>query len=229
MRDTIAKMEDTVETAWPLFGLRLRLQEIELRPVTERDAVELAAIVEAGIVAPGDERFIPRLLLGRAESRAERMQAFLQYHWRCRAELSPERWELPFSVFVNGELVGNQSAQAESFSMLRNVHTGSFLARSAQGRGIGTRMRAMVVEWAFKYLEAESMSSGYHEANHASARVSARLGYQPDSCAYHDTHGVRWCELGVRLPRSAWPAHRPGWLDELHVTGFEECREMLGG
>ena len=60
------------------------------------------------------------------------------------------------------------------------MKTGSWLGRSFQGRGIGTEMRAAVLELAFRGLGAATAESGALEGNAASARVSEKLGYRHD-------------------------------------------------
>jgi RimJ/RimL family protein N-acetyltransferase len=215
-------------TAWPLFGLRLSCGDLTLRPITDLDAVGLADILERGIVPSGSEHLMPRLLIGRAPTRAERTRQMLTYHWASRANSHPEDWAVSFAVLQDGVLVGAQSVHAKCFPLLGQVHTGSYLATSAQGRGIGTRMRAMVVEWSFAHLGAANVTSGYVTGNHASAGVSAKLGYEPN--------GVEFCPAGtgvaminrLLLTRTRWARFRPAWLDNLQVDGMASCRPLLG-
>ncbi|MDY7102696.1 MAG: GNAT family protein [Actinomycetota bacterium] len=218
----------TLAGVWPLFGLRLVHDDLELRPVTDDDAVALADLLEDPIVPAGQEYFVPRLLIGRAATRQERAQEMLRYHWTTRAGTRPERWEVPFAVVHDGTVVGTQSSRAEDFAVVGNVHTGSFLAGSAQGRGIGGRMRAMVLEWAFAHLGAVGVSSGYMTGNERSARISARLGYEPDGVRFHAFEGVRRADHRLRLTRQRWLDRRPSWLDAMTVSGMEPCRGLLG-
>jgi RimJ/RimL family protein N-acetyltransferase len=105
---------------------------------------------------------------------------FLRYHWDRRSTTAPEKWDLAFAVFFDGKLVGSQAVHAREFPVLREVHTGSYLSRRAQGVGVGARMRAMVLELSFAHFGAEWATSGFVEGNERSRRVSARLGYEAD-------------------------------------------------
>lgn len=149
-----------VEQAWPLFGLSLAHQDLLLREATDDDVLALARVVEEGIVEEGDEHFMPRLLLGRAGTVEARFADFLRYHWGRRAATSPESWVLAFAVVLDDEVVGSQAVHTTNFPVIREVHTGSYLARRAQGRGVGKRIRAIVLELSFGHFGAHWARAG---------------------------------------------------------------------
>src|SRR5689334_97859 len=105
---------------------------------------------------------------------------FMQYHWRARAEWSPEKWDLLLGVFADGELWGTMGASAVAFERLRSIDTGSWLLPEARGRGLGTLMRAAMVQLCFAGLEAVEVRSSAHAENAASLGVSRALGYLED-------------------------------------------------
>src|SRR5664279_1642119 len=116
---------------WPLFGLRVTTPRLELRIPDDEDLAELFESARAGIQEP------------------EAATRFLAHHWAGRAALSPEAWSLQLAAVVDGRVVGSQELAATDFPGSRSVRSGSWLTSAAQGRGIGTEMRAAVVHLAF--------------------------------------------------------------------------------
>ena len=221
--------EDPVRAAWPLQALELRAGDLRLRPVRDVDAVAQGHIVHR--LLPADQQyFMPRLVEGAlAPTAAETARNVLRYTWRTRADVCPAHWSLPLAVLQRDRLVGMQSIDATGFAVTREVHTGSYLDPALQGRGIGAAMRAVVVEFAFRYLGATTASSGYMVGNHASRKVSERLGYADDGMVVWEFRGERFEERRMRLTAQRWPAFRPGWLNGLRVTGLAACWPLLVG
>ena len=209
-----------MEQAWSLLGLPALHHGLLLRETTDDDVLALARVVEEGVVEAGNEHFMPRLLLGRAEAREEHFANFLRYHWGRRSATTPEKWDLAFAVLLDGRVVGSQAVHTRDFPVLRELNTGSYLARHAQGGGLGTRMRAMVLELSFGHFGAEWATSGFVEGNERSRRVSARLGYAADGTEL--LGGVRAMEAvksrRLRLSRKRWLGDRPSWLDDVSWT-----------
>lgn len=214
--------------AWPLFELTLSHGDLLMREATDDDVLALAGLVEDGIVEPGTEYFMPNLLLGRRPTLGERRADFLRYHWGRRARTSASAWEIAFAVVRDGEVIGSQAVHGREFAVRREVMTGSYLGRRHQGRGIGTRMRAMALELAFGHLRARWARSGYLEGNVRSAAVSRRLGYEADGIGVIDAAGEARTEYRVRLGAESWRVHRPAWLDEMVVNGAGEAGRFLG-
>ena len=77
----------------------------------------------------------------------------------------------------DGRPVGSQSLEAERFGQTLTVGTGSWLGRAWQGDGLGTEMRAAVLQLAFGVLGAKTARSGALLGNGQSLGVSRKLGY----------------------------------------------------
>lgn len=207
--------------SWPFAGLVLRTPRLELRPVDDPALHELIGVAERGIHPPAEMPFAvewtdadPRYL-GRG---------IAQYHWRCRAELGPQRWSLPFAVRVDGRVIGMQELAATAFGTLREVHTGSWLGMADQGRGYGTEMRAAVLAFAFDHLDARTARSDARPENAASLTVSRRLGYRDDGTEALVRRGAATLNVRLLLERAAFV--RPSW--SLQVEGDAPCRPLLG-
>jgi RimJ/RimL family protein N-acetyltransferase len=173
---------------------------------------------------------MPGLLLGRAATVEERIANFLRYHWGRRSATVPAKWDLAFAVLLDGRVVGSQAVHTSEFAVRREVHTGSYLARHVQGSGVGTRMRAMVLELSFGYLEAQWATSGFVEGNERSRRLSARLGYEADGIEFIGGSGAAGAvkSYRLRLSRKRWLENRPSWLDEVGWTGVNGAKTFLG-
>jgi RimJ/RimL family protein N-acetyltransferase len=208
-------------TIWPFAALRIRTPTIELRYADDDDLVALAHLAAEGIHDPATMPFsVPWT---RAES-PELERKALQHHWLVRASLSKEAWSLPFAVSHDGELVGVQGIEAKQFGVRRTVETGSWLVQRAQGRGIGTEMRAAVLHFAFAGLGAEEALSGSFADNPASAAVSRHNGYEPNGEEIVDREGEparmqRWV-----LTRAKWAPRR---RDDIVIEGLDVCRPLL--
>jgi RimJ/RimL family protein N-acetyltransferase len=208
---------------WPLRGLLLRTPRLELRPDDDAGLAELVAVAYQGVhppeVMPFSEPWTdadPRDL-GRG---------VVQYHWRARAELVPERWSVYFLVRLAGRVIGVQSLTGANFAVTREVRTGSWLGMAHQGRGYGTEMRAAVLGLAFDHLGALTARSGALSGNNASMGVSRRLGYQEDGTRTHAIRGERATETRLVVTAEEFRGHRPPWT--LEVSGLEPCLALLG-
>ena len=122
-----------------------------------------------------------------------------------RAAIAPEAWSLQFAIARRrARSSAARSCPREDFAGSRSVLSGSWLTASAQGRGIGTEMRAAVLHLAFAGLGAlEAQTSAWID-NPASQRVSLRLGYLPDGEPLIARRGEPTPHLRFRLTREAW-------------------------
>jgi RimJ/RimL family protein N-acetyltransferase len=205
---------------WPLFDLRLRTDRLELRVPTDDDFPVLLDAVDAGIHDPATMPF--SFPWTDAEPRERRRNA-AQHWWRQRAEWSPEKWNLPFAVDVDGEVVGMQDVMATDFPALRTVETGSWLTQRVQGRGIGREMRAAVLHFAFDVLGAEVAKSGAFRDNAASLAVSRALGYEDDGVDRAAPRGDVRELVRLRLTRDKWQC-----AYDVTVECAAECLPMFG-
>ena len=206
---------------WPLRDLVLRTPRLELRPDDDAGLDGLVEVAYDGVHPPEEMPFLvpwtdadPRYL-GRG---------MLQYFWSQRAELAPERWTINFVVRLDGRVIGTQGLTGRNFAITREVTSGSWLGLAHHGRGYGTEMRAAVLLLAFDHLGAVRARSDAFADNHASLRVSAKLGYRPDGSDTVVRRGAR--TVDVRLVLDPADLVRPEW--ELRVDGVDGCRDLLG-
>jgi RimJ/RimL family protein N-acetyltransferase len=159
--------------------------------------------------AVGDPRFV---------------EDFVGFHERALTEWTPASWTLNLLVFADGHPVGTQSVGAEGFAVARTVHTGSWLGSESQGRGLGTEMRAAVLELAFTGLGARAARSGWLESGAAqSARVSARLGYHETGSHVERPRGEPVLHHDLLLEQEAWACPFA-----LEIGGVEPCLPLFG-
>jgi RimJ/RimL family protein N-acetyltransferase len=202
---------------WPVAGIRLTVADVELRPTVEADLSPLAGL------KPLDLELNPaRTTYGRGD--LDRGSWTFQSYWRSVGNWRPESWNLEFSVFHRGELVGVQALEGEEFARARTVDSSSWLVPEARGRGVGKAMRLAVLALAFDGLQAELAVTEAWQDNHASLGVSRSLGYvdngwyrhtrepgsvdtmarmrltRADFMQQHAGHGVRIENLAPSLP-----------------------------
>lgn len=215
-------MDARLETAWPLFGLRLRTEHLVLRMPTDDDVVELLEVAKAGIHPPDEMPF------GEAWTSTEGPafdRSFMQHYWRTRATFSPDAWFLNFMVELEGDPIGAQSIDAEGFEIHRTVHTGSWLGRAYQGRGFGKEMRAAVLGFAFDGLGAQVAETSAFLDNHASNGVSRALGYEENGLGSLAPQGVARVTQKFRMTAEGWRSRpRPA----LAIEGLDGIRDLFG-
>jgi RimJ/RimL family protein N-acetyltransferase len=207
---------------FPLIGLRLRTPLVELRYPTDETLAELGELAARGVHDPSVQPFAVEWTDRPVE---DIPRAVLQYQWSNRAALSAERWSLELAVFRDGQLVGIQGISAQKFAQLREVHTGSWLGQAFQRQGIGTHMRAAVLQLAFDGLGAVAANSEAFTDNPASTAVSLKLGYQRNGSDHLVIRGERAESQRLRLSRADWEAHRS---IPVEIDGLEPCLAMLG-
>jgi RimJ/RimL family protein N-acetyltransferase len=207
---------------WPLYRLRLRTPRLELRLA---DPDDLSALAETAAAGVHDPAVMPFIVPWTRNEPALVARATIQWQWRTLGKWTPEDWELPLVVLVDGVVIGTQDIGAGNFAVLREVHTGSWLGRVHHGQGYGTEMRAAVLHLAFAGLGAQSATTEAFADNHASYGVSKKLGYADDGIARHVVGGEPVVGRRLRLERAGWAAAA---TVPVTVEGLEECREMFG-
>ena len=201
----------------PLFGLRVRTPRLELRLPTGAELVELYEIAAAGIHPPEEMPF------GVAWTDDLTQESFLAYHRSSRDTWTPESWKIDLGTWVDSVLAGVQGIGADGYAESRTVGTGSWLGSRFQGQGVGTEMRAAVVELAFRELGAAAVTSSAFEANAASRRVSEKLGYRVVGHETMSPRGVPEPHLLLRLDRSEWR----GAPFPVEVEGLSPCLPLF--
>ena len=206
---------------WPLFDLRLRVGELDLRPMTEADLLPLADLLPDDVELDPDATRYP----GLSEAANRRVIGF-QHYWRSYGSWRPEQWRLAFCVRAGGELVGVQELEGEDFPLLRTVDSASHLVVPARGRGIGQQMRRAVLALAFGPLQAQAaISSAWHD-NYASLAVSRALGYRPNGESLHRRGDGVDTMQHLRLRRSDWLAGNGA--AGVEIEGVEPCLPYFG-
>lgn len=207
---------------WPLYDLRLRTPDLELRLPTDDELADLCLVARAGI---HDAETMPFDVAWTDKPSPQFERDFLQHHWGLRAAWSHEHWTLALAVFRNGDPIGMQDLAGGNFPVLREVNTGSWLGQRFQGHGYGKQMRAAVLHLAFAGLGAVAARSGAFIDNPASLGVSRALGYEPDGVTLAAPRGVPREQVRLRMTRQRWDEHR---YCEVTVEGLAGCRDMFG-
>jgi RimJ/RimL family protein N-acetyltransferase len=220
------RMNDELTAAWPLYGLELRCDDLLLRPAGD-DCAALGRVV-FNLLEPDEHHFLPHWAQMRSDTIEATARNVLRWSWQQRFELTGDNWYIPFAVVRDRQVLGLQSGSAEMFSVRRDVHTESCLDSDARQSGVGGRMRAMIIEFAFAHLGALTVSSGCTLGNEASKRVSGKLGYIDDGTYIDAVNGQRHVGHRPRLSRERWAQFRPDWLDDLDVTGLGPVLELFG-
>lgn len=205
----------------PLYGLLLRTPRLELRLGDSEEVHALGALAQHGIHPAGEMPFSVPWTDGSDEPGF--VAAFAAYHRERLAAWRPSEWHLNLLVWADGELVGTQEVYAVDFAVARQVATGSWLGVASQGRGIGTEMRAAVLEFGFAGLGATCAESAWLVGNHTSRRVSEKLGYVPVGTRTERPRGVDVIATVVRLDRENWHSPVP-----VEITGLDPARSLFG-
>jgi RimJ/RimL family protein N-acetyltransferase len=219
--DADAPVSDLV-AAWPLFGLRIRSERLELRLPTDDEIPAFIDLAGAGIHPPAEMPF------GIAWTRApspDFERGFVQHHWQARATWRPDDWSLHLVAWHGGRPVGAQSIMATRFAVHRAVHTGSWLGQAYQGRGFGKEMRAAALTFAFDGLGAHAAETEAFLDNAASNGVSRSLGYALNGRGRLAPEGVSRETQRFLMTADSWRSRpRP----PATVEGLDACRGLFG-
>jgi RimJ/RimL family protein N-acetyltransferase len=70
------------------------------------------------------------------------------------------------------------------------LETGFHLRPAFWGQGYASEMARAVITYAFTQAGAAALFAGHHPENHASGRVLAKLGFQPDGAEFYEPTGL---------------------------------------
>lgn len=168
---------DPLAELWPPFALHVTCGSLVLRPLRDADFPAVLSVVHAGVHSPDR---MPFSFPWTDPTGAEQERQFMQYHWRARADLTPERWQLDLGVWNDGRFVGVQGVTTQDFAVTRTGETGSWLGQEFHGRGLGTLMRQVICVLCFDHLDFEEVTSAAFIDNPASQAVSRKVGYRPN-------------------------------------------------
>jgi RimJ/RimL family protein N-acetyltransferase len=205
----------------PLHRLRLRTPRLELRLGSHDELVELGRLAERGVHPPEEMPFA--LAWTDRIGEPDFLEGFLAFHEGALSSWTREDWTLNLLVWERGELVGTQGMLAERFAEQPVVNTGSWLGREHQRRGIGTEMRAAVIEFAFRGLGARRAESSWLDGNEASRRVSEKLGYVETNVRTQSPRGEPIADHVVVIEREVWSCPV-----RVEIEGLEPCLPLFG-
>lgn len=213
---------DDLARLYPPLGLRITAGDLTLRLFRDSDLPAYADLISSRLFADEDA---PHVFAWWARDPDVRRIDGLQHLWSGRASIKPEAWGLQFGVFEGDRLIGSQDLGARDFAKLKVVSSGSYLRLDAQGRGIGTLMRQMILVLAFDHLGAVRAESTAVVGNEPSLGVSRRCGYVLDGTQV-TTNGDARVEL-QRVVVTPATFVRPDTV--VTVDGLTpELREQLG-
>lgn len=207
---------------WPIFDLRLRTGDLELRLPAEAELPAFMAVANAGIHPPDE---MPFGIAWTDQPSPLRERSSYQWWMSSRAGWKPDDWTLTLGVWVAGEPAGFQDLVGREFATLRTVRSGSWLGRPFQGRGIGKLMRQAVLALAFDHLGAQVAESEALLDNPASMRVSLGVGYLPNGIGRLAPRGAPRDTQRFRMTLEDWRSRPRPAVD---VEGLDGCLELFG-
>jgi RimJ/RimL family protein N-acetyltransferase len=200
-----------------LWKIRLRGPRLELRLPNEEELLSFYRVAAAGIHPPEEMPFA----IAWTDSLAE--DAFTSFHRDAWREWSPDHWQCNFVTFLDGEPIGTQAIESQSFAETGTVGTGSWLGQSDQGKGYGTEQRAAVLEFAFRGLGAAAAVTGALFPNVASQRISEKLGYRVTGISEVSPRGEPIQHYDYRLDREDWRCPI-----EVEIEGLQPALPLFG-
>jgi RimJ/RimL family protein N-acetyltransferase len=207
---------------WPQFGLTILTPRLELRLPREEELAAVASLAARGVHRPDERPFLTPWTEGSGEDRA---LSVLQGHWGQLASWSPAAWRLGLAVFRGGSPLGAVTLRARYFPVVREVTTSSWLGLEHHGNGYGTEARIGLLTLAFDYLGARAALTEVFQDNHASQRVSRKLGYEADGISVDARGDEAVVSDRLRLTRQKWArVERPA----VRVDGMAACRPLFG-
>ena len=205
----------------PLYGLCLRTSRLELRLGSRGELVELGQLAQHGIHPPEEMPF--EVPWTDRSGEPTFVADFVDFHEAALEAWGPEEWSLNLLAFFEGHPIGSQSIRAEAFADRQEVDTGSWLGKEFQRRGLGTEMRAAVLELAFRELGARAATSGSVFGNESSKRVSEKLGYTVVGTSAIAPRGEPVSKFDLRIEREDWRCPF-----EVRLEGVEGCLPLFG-
>jgi RimJ/RimL family protein N-acetyltransferase len=218
-------MSSAAETvsSYPPLNMRVRMPGLSLLGATDELLERLVPTVRKGVVAQAPWPFDDPMSL--YKDGPEREWCWLRAIWTGRGKVSDSYWRLYFVVVVDDEPVGMQDLVGIDFCVHGTVTTFSWLSPEMRGRGLGKLMRQAVLHLAFEGLGAREAESEAFIDNHASNRISAAVGYQPNG-------SNRATRRGEAAALNRWLLTREQWLlgrrDDVELAGVAECLPVLG-
>lgn len=210
----------TLEDIYPVFGLHVTCGDLELHGIRDEDIPALVGCAESGIHDPDA---MPFAFPWSTEEDLPR--AMRSYYWHTRSDFGPKKFALDLAVRWRGAVVGCQGFFTEHYAVTRTGETGSWLTRSVQGQGIGTRMRQVMCALLFDHLDAAEITSAAFFDNPASLAVSRKVGYLPNGTQRRQR---REGEMALSQQLVLTPDRLVRSTEPLEVRGVEGVRRLIG-
>jgi RimJ/RimL family protein N-acetyltransferase len=208
---------------WPFFDVRVVTPRLELVGIDDDVALEIVQLAARGVHAPD---FMPFVFPWTDFPSPELERRALQYHWRCRADLSPTLWEFNLAVKVDGAIVGSTGLKTTDFPTLRTFETGSWLGQEFHGRGLGKELRVATLHLGFLGLGAVRATTSAFEDNGPSLGVTRSLGYTENGQTWKVRRGAPARSLMFEMTRDRFEATVR--RDDVTLVGVEACVPLLG-
>jgi RimJ/RimL family protein N-acetyltransferase/ribosomal protein S18 acetylase RimI-like enzyme len=215
--DAVDRRDFLTRFPHPLTRLRLRTPRLELRLPTVYELRQLFRVAQGGIHPPAVMPF------GVAWTDALEEGSFIAHHEEKLTAWTTDDWSLSLVAFYEDEPIGVQEIRVERFADQRRVDTGSWLGAQWQRRGLGTEMRAAVLELAFGALGAEIATSGAIAGNPASLGVSRKLGYVTVGAHLVSPRGTPVEHADLELTRERFRSPVP-----VEVLGVDDLLPLFG-
>lgn len=206
----------------PMFGLEVRTPRLVLRYPDDEDALALA---ELGALGVHDADATPFSIQWTSVPPPHQQRNTLGFIWDQRSTAQRDDWNLPLVTVVDGEVVGSQGLEGSSWSVLREVGTGSWLGQAHQGQGIGREMRAAALHLAFAGFDAVRATTGAWVDNPSSLAVTRHLGYRPNGEVRCVRKGEAVVMRRFAMDRADWEANR---RDDIELVGAEPVAALFG-
>ncbi|GEL99910.1 GNAT family N-acetyltransferase [Cellulomonas terrae] len=214
-----------MDDLWPLAGLRVRSGDLELRYMDDADVHALARLAADGVHAPEAMPFTVPWTRG---TPTEVARSVLTYQWGARVSASRDAWNLELAVVRDGEVLGTQSLTATAFPVTRTAETGSWLGLRHHGRGVGTRMRLMILHLLFEGFDGLRATTSAFDDNASSTGVTRRLGYAENGVDVLDREGSPATSRRYVLDRATWDARPAEQRPVVELDGVPAARVQLG-
>jgi RimJ/RimL family protein N-acetyltransferase len=222
-------VSERLTSLWPAAGVRVRAGDLELRWIDDGLLAEVAELASRGVHDDGEMPFIFPWTRGTPEEVARSVVAF---QWASRAQIGADEVRLELCALLDGRPVGVQGASGSQWRVLREVETGSWLGREHQGKGVGKRMRALMLHLLFEGLGAEHVTSAAFADNVRSNAVSIATGYLADGQKRVVREGASAIQNRFRMTRDHWLTLREQHAALLgapvEMSDLTALREQLG-
>lgn len=182
-----ANCEQTPEKSSPPGGLpwvehfkdlKVKTPLIQLRVGTPSELTQLGEVAEKFVVSPSQ--------LGlKSNFRSEwdglppsKRNAFIVERQQMAWEnFSLKKWNFPFIVFCEGEVIGEVFLRSQNFRENRIFSTVGWLGEPWRNKGLGLEVRSAAIHFGFGALSAERTLAHFFQESEQALNISKKLSY----------------------------------------------------